>query len=156
MQFEHHMTKKDGFMDVLRKWWKQLMGRNWSSVISLRVWILNSEPAFKLNFIFWCPVVCSWVYARKWAPYLQGPQLSIISGIFSAAAWAMVLSPVAVLITWGVRLIILLDHDTVGLAVIMAGTAALLAFYAIMLWWRTQWQSSRMHSATISYMLWTS
>jgi len=25
----------------------------------------------------------------------------------------------------------------------MAGTAALLAFYAIMLWWRTQWQSSR-------------
>jgi hypothetical protein len=67
----------------------------------------------------------------------------------------MVLSPVAVLIAWGVRLIILLDHDTVGLAVIMAGTAALLAFYAIMLWWRTQWQSSRMHSATISYMLWT-
>ncbi len=98
----------------------------------------------QLNSEFWCSVVCSWVYARKWAPYLQGPQLSIISGILSAAAWVTMLSPIAVLIAWGLRLIILLDHDTVGLAVIMAGTAALLAFYAIMLWWRTQWQSSRM------------
>lgn len=89
-------------------------------------------------------VVCSWVYARKWTPFLQGPRLSIVCGILSGAAWVTVLSPIGILITWGVRLVILLDHDTVGLAVILAGTALLLAFYAIMLWWRTQWQSSRM------------
>jgi hypothetical protein len=71
--------------------------------------------------------------------------LSIISGIFAAAAWVTVISPILVLIMWGVRLVILLDHDTIGLAVILAGTALLLAFYAIMLWWRTQWQSSRMY-----------
>jgi hypothetical protein len=57
----------------------------------------------------------------------------------------IVLSPIAVLILWGVRLVVLLDHDTIGLAVILAGTALLLAFYSIMLWWRTQWQSSRMY-----------
>lgn len=71
--------------------------------------------------------------------------MSIISGIFAAAAWVTVISPILVLIVWGVRLVVLLDHDTVGLAVILAGTALLLAFYAIMLWWRTQWQSSRMY-----------
>jgi hypothetical protein len=48
-----------------------------------------------------------------------------------------------VVIAWGTRLMIILDRDIIGLAVIMAGTALLLAFYAIMLWWRTQWQSSR-------------
>lgn len=54
----------------------------------------------------------------------------------------VVVSPILILIVWGVKLIVLLHHDTIGLAVIMAGTALLLAFYAVMLWWRTQWQSS--------------
>lgn len=74
---------------------------------------------------------------------MQGHRLSIITAVLAAAAWTIVLSPIAVLILWGARLIILLNHDTIGLAVILAGTALLLAFYAIMLWWRTQWQSSR-------------
>lgn len=77
---------------------------------------------------------------------MQGHRLSIITAVLAAAAWTIVLSPIAVLILWGARLIILLNHDTIGLAVILAGTALLLAFYAIMLWWRTQWQSSRMYS----------
>ena len=38
----------------------------------------------------------------------------------------------------------ILDRDKIGLSVIIAGIAFfLLAFYSIMLWWRTQWQSSK-------------
>ncbi|KAG5566156.1 hypothetical protein RHGRI_001930 [Rhododendron griersonianum] len=55
----------------------------------------------------------------------------------------IVISPVVVLIAWGCWLILILGRDIIGLAVIMAGTALILAFYSIMLWWRTQWQSSR-------------
>ncbi|KAK6145065.1 hypothetical protein DH2020_021885 [Rehmannia glutinosa] len=55
----------------------------------------------------------------------------------------VVISPVMVLIAWGCWLIVILGRDIIGLAVIMAGVALLLAFYSIMLWWRTQWQSSR-------------
>ncbi|KAA3456544.1 calpain-type cysteine protease DEK1-like isoform X2 [Gossypium australe] len=67
----------------------------------------------------------------------------MLCALLSLVAWAVVLSPVVVLIIWGCWLIIILGRDIVGLAVIMAGIALLLAFYSIMLWWRTRWQSSR-------------
>ncbi|KAI9194919.1 hypothetical protein LWI28_010135 [Acer negundo] len=85
----------------------------------------------------------SWIFARKWPNILQGPQLDIICRFLSMMAWMVVISPVAVLILWGCWLIVILHRDIIGLAIIMAGTALLLAFYSIMLWWRTQWQSSR-------------
>jgi hypothetical protein len=53
------------------------------------------------------------------------------------------------LVMWGSWLIVILNRDIIGLAVIMAGTALLLAFYSIMLWWRTQWQSSSMCLLTL-------
>ncbi|XP_052185448.1 calpain-type cysteine protease DEK1 [Diospyros lotus] len=87
--------------------------------------------------------IYSWIFARKWSDFLQGPQLGILCGFLSLSAWMVVISPVVVLIVWGCWLIIILGRDIIGLAVIMAGTALLLAFYSIMLWWRTQWQSSR-------------
>jgi hypothetical protein len=62
----------------------------------------------------------------------------------------VVISPVVVLIAWGCWLIVILGRDIIGLAVIMAGTALLLAFYSIMLWWRSQWQSSSMYSVDLS------
>eukprot|EP01018_Ginkgo_biloba_P017061 Gb_09128 [translate_table: standard] len=96
---------------------------------------------FAVNWRPWR--IYSWVFARKWPAFLQGPQLSAISGFLSLAAWTVVVSPIVVLIVWGGWLVAILDRDIIGLAVIMAGTALLLAFYAIMLWWRTQWQSSR-------------
>ncbi|KAH1115482.1 hypothetical protein J1N35_008860 [Gossypium stocksii] len=87
--------------------------------------------------------IYSWIFARKWPSILQGPQLGMLCALLSLVAWAVVLSPVVVLIMWGCWLIIILGRDIVGLAVIMAGIALLLAFYSIMLWWRTRWQSSR-------------
>lgn len=100
---------------------------------------------------FFFPIF-SWIFARKWPEILQGPQLSAICTFLSVSAWAIVLSPIAVLIIWGTWLISILDRDIIGLAVIMAGVALLLAFYAIMLWWRTQWQSSSMYLLLISYL----
>jgi len=85
----------------------------------------------------------SWIFARKWPKVLQGPQLDILCGVLSLFAWIVVVSPIAILIGWGSWLIVILDRHIIGLAIIMAGTALLLAFYSIMLWWRTQWQSSR-------------
>jgi hypothetical protein len=61
-------------------------------------------------------------------------------------AWLVVISPIAVLLVWGSILIALLERNIIGLAVTMAGVAFLLSFYSIMLWWRTQWQSSSMLS----------
>lgn len=90
------------------------------------------------------PPIFSWIFARKWPAALQGPQLGRLCDFFSICAWMIVISPVAVLITWGYWLIWILGRDLIGLAIIMAGTALLLAFYSIMLWWRTQWQSSSM------------
>ncbi|KAI4317449.1 hypothetical protein L6164_025316 [Bauhinia variegata] len=87
--------------------------------------------------------IYSWIFARKWPNILQGPQLNILCGLLSLSAWIIVISPILVLIIWGSWLIVILGRDLIGLAVIMAGTALLLAFYSIMLWWRTQWQSSR-------------
>ena len=86
----------------------------------------------------------SWIFARKWPYILQGPQLGILCRFLSLSAWIIVVSPVLMLIMWGSWLIVILHRDIIGLAVIMAGTALLLAFYSIMLWWRTQWQSSSM------------
>lgn len=86
----------------------------------------------------------SWIFARKWPAVLKGPQLGRLCDFLSICAWMIVISPVAVLITWGYWLIWILGRDLIGLAIIMAGTALLLAFYSIMLWWRTQWQSSSM------------
>lgn len=105
-------------------------------------------------YIFFC-VTFSWIYARKWPDIIQGPQLSAVSNVLSFLAWVIVLSPIVVLITWGAIVIGLLRRNIIGLAVIMAGTALLLAFYSIMLWWRTQWQSSSMHiSPTFEYCNW--
>ena len=86
--------------------------------------------------------ICSWIFARKWPNILQGPQLHLLCGFLNLSAWIVVVSPILVLIIWGSWLIVILGRDLIGLAVIMAGTALLLAFYSIMLWWRTQWQSS--------------
>lgn len=85
----------------------------------------------------------SWILARKWPGIVQGHWLCVLCSFVSLFAWVIVLSPVILLVTWGGVLISLLDRDIIGLAVIMAGTALLLAFYSVMLWWRTQWQSSR-------------
>ncbi|BFI07497.1 calpain-type cysteine protease DEK1 [Marchantia polymorpha subsp. ruderalis] len=106
--------------------------------------VLSALSIVILAAVNWRPWrIYSWIFARKWPWYLQGPQLSYVAGVLCWGAWAAVVSPIVVLTLWGIKLIVLLDHDTIGLAVIMAGTALLLAFYAIMLWWRTQWQSSR-------------
>jgi hypothetical protein len=91
----------------------------------------------------------SWIFARKWPYILQGPQLGILCRFLSLFAWIIVVSPVLMLIMWGSWLIVILHRDIIGLAVIMAGTALLLAFYSIMLWWRTQWQSSSMCLCTL-------
>ncbi|KAL3697653.1 hypothetical protein R1sor_011729 [Riccia sorocarpa] len=106
--------------------------------------VLSALSSAILHAVNWRPWrIYSWIYARKWPWFLQGSQVSFVAGFLCLAAWAIVLSPIVVLVLLGLRLIALLDHTTIGLAVIMAGTALLLAFYAIMLWWRTQWQSSR-------------
>lgn len=106
--------------------------------------VLGSASFSILWAVNWRPWrIYSWIYARKWPSFLQGPQLGIVCGFLSFCAWLAVISPIVVLITWGSWLILILGRDIIGLAVIMAGTALLLAFYSIMLWWRTQWQSSR-------------
>lgn len=91
----------------------------------------------------------SWIYARKWPTYVQGPQLSTLCSLLTLFAWLVVISPIAVLLVWGSILIALLERNIIGLAVIMAGVALLLSFYSIMLWWRTQWQSSK----AVAYLL---
>ncbi|XP_031284367.1 calpain-type cysteine protease DEK1 [Pistacia vera] len=106
--------------------------------------VLGSASFSILWAVNWRPWrLYSWIFARKWPNILQGPQLGIVCRVLSLLAWIVVISPVAVLIMWGCWLIVILGRDIVGLAIIMAGTALLLAFYSIMLWWRTQWQSSR-------------
>ncbi|OVA06359.1 Peptidase C2 [Macleaya cordata] len=106
--------------------------------------ILSSLSFFTLWAVNWRPWrIYSWIFARKWPEIIQGLPLGVICGFLSLSAWMVVLSPVVVLIIWGSWLIAILGRDIIGLAVIMAGTALLLAFYAIMLWWRTKWQSSR-------------
>ncbi|GLT26977.1 hypothetical protein SLA2020_020110 [Shorea laevis] len=106
--------------------------------------VLGSASFSILWAVNWRPWrIYSWIFARKWPSILQGPHLGMLCGFLSLSAWAVVISPILVLIMWGCWLIIILDRDIIGLAVIMAGTALLLAFYSIMLWWRTQWQSSR-------------
>lgn len=95
--------------------------------------------------IFLFVSMSSWIFARKWPNILQGPQLHLLCGFLNLSAWSVVVSPIMVLIIWGSWLVVILDRDLIGLAVIMAGTALLLAFYSIMLWWRTQWQSSSMY-----------
>lgn len=88
----------------------------------------------------------SWIFARKWPAMLQGPHLGRLCDFLSLCAWMIIISPVLVLILWGCWLIVILGRDLIGLAIIMAGSALLLAFYSIMLWWRTQWQSSSIFS----------
>lgn len=106
--------------------------------------ILGSASFSVLWAVNWRPWrLYSWIFARKWPQVLQGPQLGMICGFLCSFAWVVVISPVMVLLIWGCWLIIILGRDIIGLAVIMAGTALLLAFYSIMLWWRTRWQSSR-------------
>ncbi|KAL6976809.1 Calpain-type cysteine protease dek1 [Sarracenia purpurea var. burkii] len=114
-------------------------------VVSGTLFSLLGVASFSILWaVNWRPWrIYSWIFARKWPDFLQGPQLGLLCGFLSLSAWMVVLSPVVVLIVWGCWLILILGRDIIGLAVIMAGTALLLAFYAIMLWWRTQWQSSR-------------
>ncbi|KAK1309862.1 hypothetical protein QJS10_CPA08g01351 [Acorus calamus] len=111
-------------------------GSLFSVLSSLCVWIL-----WAVNWRPWR--IYSWIFARKWPQVMQGPQLSAICSFLSFGAWIIVLSPVLLLSVWGGLLITMLGRHIIGLAVIMAGTALLLAFYSMMLWWRTQWQSSR-------------
>ncbi|KAM7528639.1 hypothetical protein LguiB_032049 [Lonicera macranthoides] len=106
--------------------------------------VLGSASFAILWAVNWRPWrIYSWIFARKWPDFLQGPQLGILCSFLSLFSWMVVISPVLVLIIWGCWLILILGRDIIGLAVIMAGIALLLAFYSIMLWWRTQWQSSR-------------
>lgn len=114
-------------------------------VISGAVFSVLGSGSFSILWVVnWRPWrIYSWVFARKWPNFLRGPHLRLLCGFLSLSAWIIVISPVVVLILWGCWLIVLLERDLIGLAVIMAGTALLLAFYSIMLWWRTQWQSSR-------------
>ncbi|GKV30284.1 hypothetical protein SLEP1_g39111 [Rubroshorea leprosula] len=114
-------------------------------LISGALFVVLGSASFSILWaVNWRPWrIYSWIFARKWPKILQGPQLGMLCGFLSLLAWAVVVSPVLVLIMWGSWLIMILDRDLIGLAVIMAGTALLLAFYSIMLWWRTQWQSSR-------------
>ncbi|XP_042517382.1 calpain-type cysteine protease DEK1-like [Macadamia integrifolia] len=114
-------------------------------VVSGTLFSVLSSLSFSILWaVNWRPWrIYSWIFARKWPDIIQGPLLGVICGILSLSAWIVVLSPVVVLIIWGSWLIALLSRDIIGLAVLMAGSALLLAFYAIMLWWRTQWQSSR-------------
>ncbi|KAJ4822515.1 Calpain-type cysteine protease dek1 [Turnera subulata] len=106
--------------------------------------VLGSASFSILWAVNWRPWrIYSWIFARKWPYFFQGPQLGVLCRFLSLSAWIIVISPILVLIMWGCWLIVILDRDIIGLAVIMAGTALLLAFYSIMLWWRTQWQSSR-------------
>lgn len=104
---------------------------------------------FCSQFVFFLVSLSSWIFARKWPVILQGPHLRLLCGILNLSAWMVVISPVVVLISWGWWLIVILGRDIIGLAVIMGGTALLLAFYSIMLWWRTQWQSSSMYSVDL-------
>ncbi|GMP92139.1 hypothetical protein CsSME_00042488 [Camellia sinensis var. sinensis] len=114
-------------------------------VISGTLFSLLGSASFSLLWaVNWRPWrIYSWIFARKWPNFLQGPHLGILCGFLSLFAWMIVISPIVILIVWGSWLILILGRDIIGLAVIMAGTALLLAFYSIMLWWRTQWQSSR-------------
>ncbi|KAG0455407.1 hypothetical protein HPP92_024699 [Vanilla planifolia] len=115
------------------------------------VFSLLSALSFSILWaVNWRPWrIYSWIFARKWPEVLQGNHLSAVCCFLSLFTWAVVLSPIFMIIIWGCFLISLLDRDIIGLAVIMAGTALLLAFYSIMLWWRTQWQSSR----AVAYLL---
>ncbi|KAJ4808103.1 Calpain protease [Rhynchospora pubera] len=117
-------------------------GAVFSLLASLSFWLL-----WTVNWRPWR--IYSWIYARKWPELVQGPLLTVICTILSIVAWIVVISPVGVVITWGSILISLLERNIIGMAVIMGGTALLLAFYSIMLWWRTQWQSSR----AVAYLL---
>ncbi|KAE8036931.1 hypothetical protein FH972_009562 [Carpinus fangiana] len=106
--------------------------------------VLGSASFSILWAVNWRPWrIYSWIFARKWPDILQGMHLRLLCGFLNLSAWMVVISPVVVLIAWGCWLIVILGRDIIGLAVIMAGTALLLAFYSIMLWWRSQWQSSR-------------
>ncbi|KAK9169580.1 hypothetical protein Syun_001720 [Stephania yunnanensis] len=87
--------------------------------------------------------IYSWIFARRWPNIVRGSQLSVICGFVSMSAWVIVLSPIMVLIIWGIWLIVILSRHIIGLALIMAGIALLLSFYSVMLWWRTRWQSSK-------------
>uniref|UniRef100_A0ACD5ZI26 Uncharacterized protein n=1 Tax=Avena sativa TaxID=4498 RepID=A0ACD5ZI26_AVESA len=75
----------------------------------------------------------SWIYARKWPAYAQGPQLSTLCNLLTLFAWLLVISPIAILLAWGSILIVLMERNITGLAVIMVGVALLLSFYSIML-----------------------
>ncbi|GLJ45014.1 hypothetical protein SUGI_0947480 [Cryptomeria japonica] len=115
-----------------------------SAVCATLFALLGALSLFILCRVNWRPWrIYSWVFARKWPTFFQASQLCAISGLLSLAAWAIVISPIVVVIVWGSWFMAILDRDIIGLAVIIAGTALLLSFYAIMLWWRTQWQSSR-------------
>lgn len=112
--------------------------------------VLGATSFVILWLVNWRPWrIYSWIFARKWPDFVQGPQLGVLCGLLSFGAWIIVISPVVVVIVWGCWLIVILGRDLIGLAVIMAGVALLLAFYSVMLWWRTQWQSSRAVAALL-------
>ncbi|KMT14308.1 hypothetical protein BVRB_4g070930 [Beta vulgaris subsp. vulgaris] len=114
-------------------------------VISAALFALFGSSSFSILWaVNWRPWrLYSWIFARKWPVIFQGPRLGIICSALSVFAWFIVVSPLVVCVAWGSWLLVILGRDIIGLAVIMAGSALLLAFYSIMLWWRTRWQSSR-------------
>lgn len=106
--------------------------------------VFSSASLALLWSVNWRPWrLYSWIFARKWPGFLQGPQLGMFCGFLSLSAWTIIIAPVVILILWGCWLILIMGQNIVGLTVIMAGVALVLAFYSIMLWWSTQWQSSR-------------
>lgn len=114
-------------------------------VISGILFVVLGSGSFSILWaVSWRPWrIYSWIFARKWPHIFQGPQLGVLCQFLTVSACIVVFSPIVVLIIWGCWLIAILGQNIIGLAIIMAGTALLLAFYSIMLWWRTKWQSSR-------------
>ncbi|KNA16830.1 hypothetical protein SOVF_085410 [Spinacia oleracea] len=114
-------------------------------VVSGALFALLGSSSFSILWVVnWRPWrLYSWIFARKWPDLFQGPRLGVICGALTLLAWFVVVSPLLLLVGWGSWLILILGRDIIGLAVIMPGTALLLSFYSIMLWWRTRWQSSR-------------
>ncbi|KAK9692429.1 hypothetical protein RND81_09G263800 [Saponaria officinalis] len=114
-------------------------------VISASLFLLLSSSSFSLLWaVNWRPWrLYSWIFARKWPLLLQGSRLPLVCASLTLFAWSLVVSPLLLLVASGSWLIITLPGYLIGLAIILPGSALLLAFYSIMLWWRTQWQSSR-------------
>lgn len=93
-----------------------------ASAICGTLFSLLSAASFSILWtVNWRPWrIYSWIFARKWPNFLHGPQLHLLCGFLNLSAWFVVVSPIMVLIIWGSWLIVILNRDLIGLAVIMA------------------------------------